>query len=89
MKKGMKGTKPSFCVTHPSQEINSFCQDCKIVVCSECAVDLHSKHEFAKVSLIAGQVKYEISKKMRSGLRRKELSYPRKSSRMKRKPVKR
>ena len=53
----MKNMMKHFCKTHPTKEIEFYCQDCKISVCGGCLITKHNKHDIRDIAGIAEESK--------------------------------
>lgn len=60
-----RDSRPRFCLRHPSQEIISFCSTDETPICGECAVTLHSKHEFLPLDSQIEIFKDEINTRLK------------------------
>ena len=61
-----KVSRVNQCPIHPNQEINTFCENDKSVICLQCAIESHSGHRFKKMDEIvvsfADQIKPKLNK---------------------------
>jgi len=65
LQKGLS-TRSSHCPQHPRQEITSFCNNCQVAICSDCAVDYHSGHNFSRLPEVIGKLQKDIKREVES-----------------------
>jgi len=65
LEKGLS-TRSSHCPKHPRQEITSFCNNCQVAICSDCAVDYHSGHTFCRLPEVIEKLKRDILREVES-----------------------
>jgi len=58
--KGKMKEKLAHCARHPAQMLNSHCEKCQKVVCTECAVEDHDLHGVKKLERIIIAEKEEL-----------------------------
>jgi len=56
--------RPLLCPFHSNQEIDTFCTEEKVPICSKCGVEKHSGHVFQSLSQIIDQTKKDIQTKL-------------------------
>ncbi|XP_046395805.1 B-box type zinc finger protein ncl-1-like [Ischnura elegans] len=53
--------KPIFCVTHPSENVQYYCEPCQVLMCKECVVEHSgSSHDWERASEVEGRLREEL-----------------------------
>ncbi|XP_078661425.1 uncharacterized protein LOC144905573 [Branchiostoma floridae x Branchiostoma belcheri] len=60
------------CGFHPTKEVDLFCQQCEVPVCSECIGDGHSGHNITGVKQVASKIKANIRAQLKKGQQKME-----------------
>ncbi|XP_078580289.1 E3 ubiquitin-protein ligase TRIM32-like [Branchiostoma floridae x Branchiostoma japonicum] len=60
------------CGFHPTKDVDLFCQQCEVPVCSACIGDGHHGHNITGIKQIAPQIKAKIRAELNSGQQKRE-----------------
>ena len=58
--KGNRHSRPSFCSVHSSEKLCYFCQTCEKMICHQCSLTSHERHEYCDVDMIAKTFKVNM-----------------------------
>ena len=53
----VSSAKKQCCVTHPTKEIEFYCQGCRVSICGACLIIKHNKHDIRDIAEIAKEAK--------------------------------
>ncbi|XP_035657387.1 tripartite motif-containing protein 2-like [Branchiostoma floridae] len=65
-------SKKNRCGFHPTKDVDLFCQQCEVPVCSECIGDGHPGHNVTGIKQVAEQIKANIRAQLNSGQQKME-----------------
>ncbi|XP_019616576.1 PREDICTED: tripartite motif-containing protein 3-like [Branchiostoma belcheri] len=71
-KKTQVGEQKNRCGFHPTKEVDLFCQQCDVLICSECIGDGHPGHNITGVKQAAPQIKANIRAQLKKGQQKME-----------------
>ncbi|XP_078581873.1 tripartite motif-containing protein 3-like [Branchiostoma floridae x Branchiostoma japonicum] len=71
-KKTQVGAQKNRCGFHPTKDVDLFCQQCEVPVCSECISDGHPGHKVTGIKQVAEQIKTNIKEQLNSGQQKME-----------------
>ncbi|XP_078661149.1 E3 ubiquitin-protein ligase TRIM32-like [Branchiostoma floridae x Branchiostoma belcheri] len=60
------------CGFHPTKEVDLFCQQCEVLICSECIGDGHPGHNITGVKQVASKIKANIRAQVKKGQQKME-----------------
>ncbi|XP_078661215.1 E3 ubiquitin-protein ligase TRIM32-like [Branchiostoma floridae x Branchiostoma belcheri] len=71
-KKTQVGGQKNRCGFHPTKEVDLYCQQCEVPVCSECIGDGHPGHNITGVKQVASKIKANIRAQLKKGQQKME-----------------